>query len=473
MTEQVPAPPPVASGGKTGRVVAAGVTAALALVVLVVAVLLPGSGTPNSEAPPPAAAPSPGEPGEPGLPTASTGTPAAPDRTGEPDTGEEPRPGARADLQGPRPDGIDRIAEEVAAVRGLAVAGELDARVVPAAELGAKFTELAFEEQDTGQLDLDGRLLTALRLLEPGEDLRATIEALYTAQILGLYVVEDQVLYIGGQSPQLTAAQRVTAAHEVLHALQDQAFDLEAFMDLDDEESDSLLARLALVEGDAILTQELWSLRFQSEAEREEARQESRAQSPSALAAAPDYVRESLLFPYREGFVFVQALFSEGGYAAVDAAFADPPTSTRHIMRPETYVAGEEHTGTTVTTQPGPGWQDASRYTFGEFDLDQWLVPLGGDRRAVTAGWDGGETRHWHDGDQDAVAVSLRLADTGAAGAACAGVRQWYATVAGGQERSTDRYQGDRDWMAVSCEGLDVVVGIAPDGVTAERLVGR
>src|SRR5690606_31532602 len=132
-----------------------------------------------------------------------------------------------------------------------------------------------------------------------------------------------KVLYVGAGGARLTPGQRITAAHEVLHAVQDHAFDLDAFMDLDERDADAGLARLALVEGDATLTQELWSLQYQSEEERSRAREEFTQQSTAALDAAPAYVRETLLFPYVTGTSFVRALFTEGGYARVDAAFAE------------------------------------------------------------------------------------------------------------------------------------------------------
>jgi hypothetical protein len=459
MTVQVPPPPP-ARGGSRRWWILGGAIATPVAAVLALALLLSGRGGMLVEAPPtteettPADAPASVAPG-----TTAPGSPSRRERASDPG--------------GAPPEGIEEITEQVAAVRGLPAPDDLHVRVLPPAELGAKFTELAFAEYDEEQLELDDRLLTALRLLHPSDDLRATIDELYRAQILGLYAVEEKVLYIGGQSARLTAAQRITAAHEVLHALQDEAFDLDAFMDLGDDESDAQLARLALAEGDAILTQELWSAQFQSEADRQAAREESARESTEALAAAPPYVRETLVFPYREGFLFVQALFQHGGYPAVDAAFDRPPASTRHVMRPETYLAGETHTPTTVTTDPGDGWEDASTYTFGEFDVDQWLATLGPQRHDVTAGWDGGETRHWTRGDEDAVAVTLRLATAPAARAACAAVDDWYAAAAGGVRTAGGLQRGDRDWMATTCTGLDVVVALAPDEATALRLAGR
>lgn len=466
MTVPVPPPPPPA---RTLRPWVAGAAIAVVLVATLVAVVVlrPAGGDGSVAAPTATPAPAPSPSGTDAPPRTPT---PAPTPTPTSQTSPAPPGGTASPLPGPRPDGIEQIAAQVAAIRALPLRGELDARVVAPPDLGAKLAELSYAEHDREQVALDGRLLTALRLLDPGDDLAAIVEAFYREQILGLYVMEEQVLYIGGDDPELSAGQRVTAAHEIVHALQDRAFDLDRFMDSDEAEADAQLAALALVEGDAVLSQELWAVRHQTSQEREEALGEAGGRPSEALAASPPYVRDTLLFPYREGFRFVQALFEQGGFAAVDAAFEDPPSSTRHILRPETYLAGEQHSEVTITAAPGEGWEEASTYTFGEFDVGQWLAPLGEAAAQVTATWDGGLTRHWQRADGDAVALALRLGTPGGAAAACAAVPTWYEAVAGGQEEGERLLRGDRDWMAWTCDSGEVRLGLAPDADTARLL---
>jgi len=58
---------------------------------------------------------------------------------------------------------------------------------------------------------------------------------------------------------------------------------------------------------------------------------------------APIFLRESLTFPYSYGLKFEMKLLEKGGK---DKAFADvlanPPHTTRQIMQPESYLAGEQ-----------------------------------------------------------------------------------------------------------------------------------
>jgi hypothetical protein len=387
-------------------------------------------------------------------------TPTPPSRTPDP-------------APGPRPDGIDELAAQVAALRGLEFPGPVDARVISSADLGAKFAAIAFSDLVPGDVDADRRLLVALRLIGPDVDLLGIIDALFREQILGLYVPEEKVLYIGGDDVALTDYQRITAAHELVHALQDAAHDLESMLDTPDREADAALAIRALVEGDAVLAERIWSEQHQSAAERERSREEALARSSPTFASAPAYLRDSIAFPYVQGAAFVTTLHDLGGFDAVDQAFRTPPRSTRHILHPETYMAGEEPLEVTVTGHPGSGWEDGPVYTFGAFDALHLFSPLGGDRAQQLAdGLGGGETRSWQRGDVDATALWLSFVSDDDAAQACAAVPEWYRAVAGGAAEGPDVLQGDRDWLSWTCTERDVRMGLAPDAATAGALGG-
>lgn len=399
---------------------------------------------------------------------------AGPAPAGAPDAASDAGSGASpggVDAHGAVPEGLERILGEVLALRGLALDGDLEARVLSHDRLVDKLLEQTFEEYGPERLAADARLLATLRLVEPGTDLRAIIERLYREQVLGLYVPADDSMYVSGETAALTPHQQVTVAHEVVHALQDRRWDLEDWLDLDEREADALLARLALVEGDAVLTQQLWAAGHQSERERAEAERESRQLGASELGAAPRYLREALVFPYREGQRFVSALFDHGGYAAVDAAFDDPPVTTQQVLHPQRYLAGQaEPVPLAISATPGGDWQETVTYTFGEFDVAEWLHPVGPRAVPAATGWAGGLTKHWARGDDDAVALALAFRDPADAGAACAATPLWYEAVAGGRAEGEGLRRGDRDWMSWSCSEAEVRVGFGPDAATATSL---
>lgn len=360
------------------------------------------------------------------------------------------------------------IAEQVAEIRRLELRKPLKSRLVEEAALADKVSELAFAEQDPAEIRDTEQLLIALRLAPPAIELAEIVESLYREQILGLYVPEEATLYVrqrGTDSP----AQRMTTAHEITHALQDQVFDLVKLQEDAEGDDDAALAMLSLIEGDAVLTQQLWAQRHLTAEEIAQAAGE--ASGGDTLSEAPDYLRESLFFPYAEGGRFVADLYRTGGQDAVDDAFADPPTSTEQILHPERYRDRDDPVSVPVRVRPGRGWQVASTYQFGEFDLLQLLQPLGNQTAAAAAeGWDGGTVRSWSNGGDTAVAASLVFDSNEDAVQACDAIPQWYDAVADGESTGTDTYRGDRDHLALRCDATRVHFGLAPSPQTARKL---
>jgi hypothetical protein len=366
---------------------------------------------------------------------------------------------------------LDELVAQVSALRGLAAREPLQSGLVSTSELAAIVSELAFTEIDPVEIEADERLLVALRLVPPDTDLLQVIEDLYREQIVGLYVPEDKTLYVRGASAELSPFERYTAAHEVVHALQDQTFGLEDLRDIPDEESDRALAVLALVEGDAVITQQLWALEHQTTADRDRVRAAALATGGEALARAPRYIREALAFPYREGAAFAQALHEQGGFAALDAAYADPPTSTAQIYHPKRYFDRRGPVPVTVSETPGAGWEAPRNYELGEFDLRELMQPLGSaTATAVGTGWAGGRVRAWQRGADIAAAVGFVFDTPQDADEACSAVPRWFSVVADSHVTEPGLMTGDGDWMSWSCTDAEVRFGIAPDRETATAL---
>jgi hypothetical protein len=326
---------------------------------------------------------------------------------------------------------------------------------------------LAFSEQDPQEIDDNERLLVALRLAPPDVDLGAILEDLYREQVLGVYVPEERTLYVrreGKASP----AQRMTTAHEITHALQDQAFDLVKLQAKYEDDADASTAVLALIEGDAVLTQQLWAQEHLSPDEQQQAMTDSGG-GGQALARAPAYIRAGLFFPYVRGGFFVAELHNNGGFAAVDEAFRDPPTTTEQILHPERYLDRDEPVEVRVTARPGKGWSPATTYAFGEFDVRELFTELGQQVAADAGeGWDGGEIRS--KGSDTAVGAVLAFDTPDDAAEVCDAVPQWYAEVAGGAETDGGLYAGDRDHLSVRCAPDTVRFGLAPTPQTARRM---
>ena len=379
------------------------------------------------------------------------------------------RPTQRPAAPGRRVD-LGELTTQVAAIRGLPVKRRVRSRLLSGPALARKVSALAFGEADPDEVEADERLLVALRLAPRGIDLAALLEDLYREQILGLYVPEERTLFVKGGRERGSAAQQLTSAHEITHALQDQSFDLAASQEAVEDDSEASLALLSLIEGDAVLTQELWAQRHQTPQQRQDAIAEAQV-GGDALARAPEYLRASLFFPYQEGSRFVAELFTGGGFEAVDRAFADPPTTSEQILHPEKFRAGEEAVDVGVQREPGAGWEESATYPLGEFDLHQMLLALGSEAaRTASEGWGGGEVRSWTRGADTAVALTVALDTEFDTREVCDAVPRWYVTVADARETTAGRYRGDRDHLAIRCERDRVHVGLAPDPAMAGRL---
>ncbi|MGM0819436.1 MAG: hypothetical protein ACQETV_08610, partial [Actinomycetota bacterium] len=240
---------------------------------------------------------------------------------------------------------IAEITEQVGDLRDLEVLEEVATEVVEPDELAAIVTERDRDAEAIERLAASSQVLAALRHVPVDADLERIIDDLQSASVVGLYDPADGLAYVSGEQLPLSPGAATTAAHEVLHALQDQHFDLSRLDDIPLEDGDAALAFLSLVEGDAVILEEEWAATHQDEEERRAAEQEQldgAADQLAVLDEVPSYVVESFVFPYVAGERFVASLIEDDGYAAVDAALDDPPTTTLEILDPEAYLEGVE-----------------------------------------------------------------------------------------------------------------------------------
>ena len=110
---------------------------------------------------------------------------------------------------------------------------------------------------------------------------------------------------------------------------------------------------------------------------------------------APNFIREALTFPYRYGLDFEVALLTKAGKGkAYQDTFKNPPTSTRQIMEPETYLSGEH-----IPPMPVPNFKQIfknySRFdigSIGEFDVAMLIDQYAGveNSRKLYPHWRGG-----------------------------------------------------------------------------------
>jgi hypothetical protein len=320
------------------------------------------------------------------------------------------------------------------------------------------------EEYPDAEADADGRALIALGALPPGSDLKKLFGSALTSQVAGFYDPRNGELVVdGGEDPALSGMDRLILAHELDHALTDQALRLpHAVRGNEPVEGaeDAAVAASTLVEGDATLLMEAYAVDNLSFTDAVRAIVPALA-SERELAELPYYLRQGMVAPYEEGERFVCELYRRGGWRAVDRAYRRLPRSTAEILFPERYGRGARPVDPPDPLGPGPAWKHVDRQAFGAIDLLLLFEAPGDDEdrelndaRERAGSWAGGELHTWTRGKETAVA--LALVDRRGDGALCDSMKAWRA--AAGVE------------AVVRCSIRQVRVGVAPDARTAARL---
>lgn len=236
---------------------------------------------------------------------------------------------------------MDTIEGQVSDLRGLSIENTVPRKVLTVDELRQIVTDDFLEEYEPEDEARDVAILNLFGLLPEGFDLKNFYMDLYTEQIAGFYDSEEKAMYVVSDTG-FGAVERMTYAHEFVHVLQDRQFQFEDQLDYSEEsceeDSERCIAIQALIEGDAVLTEQLWFQTHGTQNDLQEIQEFYTSYQSPVYDSAPEYMKEDFNFPYLYGASFVQALYAEGGYEAVNAAFTDMnPLSSEQIMHPDAY----------------------------------------------------------------------------------------------------------------------------------------
>lgn len=289
-------------------------------------------------------------------------------------------------------------------LRGLAFLEPPDFDVVSSEELAQTVRERV--QEDLEDVGVDQALYEALGLLEPGTDLETLYLDLLAEQVAGYYDLDTRELVVPMRAGGFAALERSTIVHELTHALTDQHFGIaELSSQLDDEQRyDEGAALLALIEGDAMVTQVMHLQTLPLDDQRAML-EESLALDTPALDAAPQFLADSLVFPYVEGPPFVQRLMELDGREGVDAAYADPPVSTEQILSPQDYGT-DLPVEVVLPAVSAPGYEVEEESTWGELGFQLMLDQVLGDGVEAANGWGGDEYAVLWDGTEVALALA-------------------------------------------------------------------
>jgi hypothetical protein len=376
-------------------------------------------------------------------------------------------------------EGVARALEEI---RELEFTEVPEPRYVSADQMSEEIRASFTEDYPDEDAELDERALTLLGAIPPDVGIKSSLSGFLGEQVAGYYDLEsgDVVVRTGGD--ELTPADKVTLAHELDHALTDQVLGIPLKETPNPGEEDAALAARALVEGDATLAMSQFAARALSV---EEQLSEDLLAFPDQgpvlqLEEIPHYLTRTMVFPYLEGLNFVCDLQIDGGWEAVDRAYADPPTTSAQILFPRRYEAGEGAIDPRDPGALGAGWERADISALGAADLLFLFEAPGNDLQRslgrpldLAAAWAGGEMHLWTQGLQSALGIALVQRE--GESSLCESVGRWYEAAFEGRAQDpadgeTLAVDGDRQDAVLRCSGTEVRLGIGPDLATARDL---
>jgi hypothetical protein len=328
----------------------------------------------------------------------------------------------------------------------------------------------------------EGLALQLLGFVPTQFDYEAAEYQLLQDQLAGYYEPADGTMYMASDLGDDEA--EATLAHELVHALQDQRWNLEDRSKYRPGDGDRSEAVSALAEGDA--TSAMFDVMIARAApgagktaldmrDDDFSEQIRQGMNQGPGANAPHVMRTSLAAPYIYGTLFVHSLRRAGGWEAVNRAWTDPPTTSEQILHVDKWTA---HEGAIAVAAPpfatlGAGWSAADEDSEGELGtriaFEEWMDPKAAARAA--ADWGGDRGVLLTKGDLAAFAWRLRF-DKGTkgkddrSGRAFAAVTQALDKTLGPapmhEAAFSCRERSDRGPLAVSRAGSDLVLVAGP-----------
>jgi len=286
----------------------------------------------------------------------------------------------------------------VADLRGLAKKSAVKGRLITRKEIAAYVKQQIDAEAPKDVVEASEALLFGLGTVEASFDYRETLLELMSSQLLGFYDPKQKAFFVSGDLSGDEAD--ATLWHELVHALQDQHYDLARLTDWQPDLGDTQAAIHALAEGDAtsLMLDAVLKPRGGSALELPEGLFRAESVLGAAASSAPPVLVRSLLAPYLDGLAFTHFLRKRNGFQSVDAAWRNPPVSTEQVLHPEKYLSGEAPKVVPLPTPPAHASELKERYhdVMGEQTLriifEEWMpartaaaaaADWGGDRLAV------------------------------------------------------------------------------------------
>ncbi|HWF09675.1 MAG TPA: hypothetical protein VG297_14495 [Bryobacteraceae bacterium] len=264
---------------------------------------------------------------------------------------QQPPPAPQSKL--PSAAEINSILKELSDITGFQIRKQLPFESITREQVNKYLREQIRRSVKPDEIRAEETTLKKFGFVPPDFDLKQTTIDLLTEQAAAFYDFRRKKLFISDWAA--VNMRDVALIHELAHALADQNFAIEKFTTKGPDNSESSLAREAVVEGQASwLMIEVGARRAgRTLADPETARQllggpdnsqpaaalpgDSETSEYPVFSKAPLYLRRTLTFPYDDGEKFQQAVFLHDGKRSFSKVFEDPPISTAQVIHPEQY----------------------------------------------------------------------------------------------------------------------------------------
>ena len=258
----------------------------------------------------------------------------------------------------------DRLLAEVSRLIALEVKRPLQKSIRSREEIRSYLVKEFQEDKEPAKRYADIRLLEKWGLIPKGFPLEQFLLDLLTEQVIGIYDPKAHEFIVADWVP--SGDVESVVVHELTHALQDQHFQLEPWVEAAKPNDDAHLARAAVVEGSAMAA--MLDFAFREMGVSLQALPDLSPfldqlnlsdQNFPLLASAPPFIADALIFPYRQGLIFSQAVLRTAGWSDAFAReeeermklrqretsfwLVDPEILSGHVQMPDPYEGLRAH----------------------------------------------------------------------------------------------------------------------------------
>jgi hypothetical protein len=291
----------------------------------------------------------------------------------------------------------DEVLAQMSEITGLALRSPLKKSLRSREQIRAHIIQEMNDDKDAAERYAGARSAEAFGLLPKGFDLDSFMIDLLTEQIAGLYDPKAHEFYVADWIH--IEDQRMVMAHELTHALEDQHFQIEAWVKAARPNDDSELARESVLEGSAMVAMVEFLLQgsgrsLQDLPDIDPAMLIGDMAETPMLKKAPPFLKDALIFPYIDGLTFSATVLKPSGWEALGGIFTKPPVSTQQILHPALYSSGKVPAPVSLPSMEkalGADWAKLEENVMGEFGWKEVLKQYLGETRGKTlsAAWDG------------------------------------------------------------------------------------